>query len=490
MIDKKTYSKNKVPYTKISDLVWEIPKYKQGMRVPGHIFADETLLLKMEQDRTLDQCSNVSFLPGIQKYSITLPDGHEGYGFPIGGVAAFDQDDGVLSPGGIGYDINCGVRLLRCNLTKEEMKPKVSQILDLLFNSIPSGLGSKGQLRLSMGELENVVLGGVEWVISQGYGWKDDAKYCEESGTMSKANPDKVSLTAKRRGIPQLGSLGSGNHFLEVQYVDKIYDSKVAKQFGILNEGQITVMIHTGSRGFGHQICSDYIRIMEKAVQKYALTLPARELACAPLTSREAEDYYSAMCAAANYAWANRQIITYRVRQAFEKIFNKSSDNLDLHTIYDVAHNIAKLEEHNVEGLTKKLYVHRKGATRAFPPGHPDLPPDYRTVGQPVIIPGSMGTSSYLLVGSTKSMDLTFGSTAHGAGRMMSRSAAKRRFRADEIKSTLKNRGILVRAASMSVLSEEADLAYKDVDRVVNVSHNLGLGLLVARLSPLGVTKG
>ena len=481
----------KAPYKQIDRLIWEIPKeYKHGMRVPGHIFADEILWSKMKQDRTLDQCANVAFLPGIQKYSITLPDGHEGYGFPIGGVAAFDHEKGVISPGGIGYDINCGVRLLRSVLMKKDIESKIPELLEAIFHSVPSGLGSRGKLLLSKGDLENVILGGVEWAISQGYGWKDDAKHCEENGTMPNANPDKVSSNAKRRGMPQLGSLGSGNHFIEIQCVNKIFDATVAKQFGIFDEGQVTVMIHTGSRGFGHQVCSDYIHVMERAVQKYSIPIPDRELVCAPLTSREAEDYYAAMSAAANYAWTNRQMITHRVRQAFEQILGKPADNLGLHIIYDIAHNIAKIEDHNVNGVKKKLYVHRKGATRAFPPGHPDIPADYRAVGQPVIIPGSMGTASYLLIGSTKAMDLTFGSTAHGAGRMLSRSAARRRFRGSEIASKLKDRGILVRAARMSVLAEEADPAYKDIDRVVKVSNDLGIGVLVARFTPLGVTKG
>ncbi|MFH0897044.1 MAG: RtcB family protein [Candidatus Bathyarchaeota archaeon] len=481
----------KVPHKQIDRLIWEIPKeYKHGMLVPGRVFADEILLSKMTQDRTLEQCVNVAFLPGIQKYSITLPDGHEGYGFPIGGVAAFDHEEGIISPGGIGYDINCGVRLLRSNLMKGDIDVKMPLLLEALFRSIPSGLGSKGKVRFSESDIDNIALGGAEWAIAHGYGWKDDAKHCEEKGTMPNANPDKISLNAKKRGMPQLGSLGSGNHFLEIQCVDKIYDALAAKTFGILNEGQVTIMIHTGSRGFGHQVCSDYIHIMESAVQKYSIHIPDRELACAPLTSREAEDYYAAMSAAANYAWANRQMITHWVREAFEQTLGRSADKIELHAVYDVAHNIAKIEEHTIDGAKKKLYVHRKGATRAFPPGHPDLPADYRTVGQPVIIPGSMGTASYLLRGSVKGMDLTFGSTAHGAGRMLSRAAARQRFRGSEIATKLKDRGILVRAANMSVLAEEADLAYKDIDSIAQISNDLGIGTLVARLSPLGVTKG
>jgi len=481
----------KVPYRQIDRLIWEIPKsYKDGMRVPGRVFADEALLTKMTQDRTLDQCANVAFLPGIQKYSLTLPDGHEGYGFPIGGVAAFDYEEGVISPGGIGYDINCGVRLLRSNLVRKDIESKIPQLLEALFRSVPSGLGSRGKLRLSRSDLDNVVLGGVEWAVAHGYGWKDDARYCEENGTMPNANPDKISSNAKGRGLPQLGSLGSGNHFLEIQHVDKIYDAPVAKRFGIFDEGQVTIMIHTGSRGFGHQVCSDYIRVMDRAVQKYSIHIPDRELVCAPVASREAEDYYEAMSAAANYAWANRQMITHWVRQSFEQILGRSADKLELHSVYDVAHNIAKIEEHTIHGSKKRVYVHRKGATRAFPSGHPDIPADYRAVGQPVIIPGSMGTASYILAGSAEGMDLTFGSTAHGAGRMLSREAAKRRFRGSDIADRLKDRGILVRAASMAVLAEEADQAYKEIDRIAKVSHDLSIATLVARLTPLGVTKG
>jgi tRNA-splicing ligase RtcB len=459
------------------------------MRVSGRVYADKTLISKMTQDRTLNKCTNVTFLPGIQKYALTLPDGHEGYGFPIGGVAAVDYNEGVLSPGGIGYDINCGVRLLRCNLVKEEIVTKIPQLLEKLFNLVPSGLGSRGKIRLSESEINNVISGGAEWAIAQGYGWQDDIAHCEEKGTMPSANPDKVSLKAKRRGMPQLGSLGSGNHFLEIQYIDKILDPFVAKQYKI-KEGQITIMIHTGSRGFGHQVCSDYIRVMERAVRKYSIQIPERELVCAPVTSREAEDYFAAMSAAANYAWANRQIIAHRVRQTFMQVLDQTADDLGLHVVYDVAHNIAKIEEHTINGGKKKVYVHRKGATRAFPADHPKVPVDYRGVGQPVIIPGSMGTASYILVGSKKSMQLSFGSTAHGAGRMMSRRAAKRAFRGTEIAYKLKDRGVLVRAASMAVLAEEADPAYKEIDRVIKVSHDLGIATRVARLKPLGVTKG
>jgi len=481
-----------IPLKKIDDLTWEVPQdFREEMQVPGRVYANKDLLSKMTQDRTLLQCSNVAALPGIQKYSITLPDGHEGYGFPIGGVAAFDCETGVLSPGGVGYDINCGVRLLRTDLTWREVEPKLPQILDSLFRLIPSGLGSRGKVRLTPNELLRVAREGVNWAIANGYGWKEDGEHCEENGSMTIANPDKISLQAKKRGQPQLGSLGSGNHFLEVQAVDEIYDSRVAKRFGITEKGQVTVMIHTGSRGFGHQICSDYLRIMERASHKYKINLPDRELACAPGTSKEAEDYHAAMACAANYAWTNRQMNTYWTRQAFEGAFNRSADSLGMHLVYDVAHNIAKIEEHEVDdGKRRKVYVHRKGATRAFPPHHPDVPADYREVGQPVILPGSMGTASYLLVGSSKAMSLSFGSTAHGAGRRLSRSAAKRQFWGGDVAKALKARGILVKAASMKVLAEEADPAYKNIDDVAKVSHDVGIATLVARFVPKGVTKG
>jgi len=373
---------------------------------------------------------------------------------------------------------------------KRDVEPKLSQILETLFRLIPSGLGSKGQIRLTGSDIDRVASEGVEWAISKDYGWKEDAKRCEENGCMSIADPNKVSSNAKNRGLSQLGSLGSGNHFLEVQVVNKIYDPQICKLFGIEEEGQVTIMIHTGSRGFGHQVCSDYLRVMETAVRKYSIRLPDRELACAPATSKETEDYYAAMACAANFAWGNRQMITHWTRQAFEQNLNQSADKLGIQMIYDVAHNIAKVEEHTVDGHRRKVYVHRKGATRAFPPDHPDIPAEYRSVGQPVLIPGSMGTASYLLVGAKKAMELTFGSTAHGAGRMLSRAAAKRQYWGGDIAKKLKERGILVRAANMSVLAEEADPAYKDIDRVAKVSHDLGIATLVARLTPIGVTKG
>ena len=480
-----------VPLERIDKYTWRIPKYKHGMRVPGIIFADEELLEKMKTDRTLEQCANVAHLPGIYKYSITLPDGHEGYGFPIGGVAATDYEEGVVSPGGVGYDINCGVRLLTTNFSERDLRPKLNELATAIFHNVPSGLGShRKDFSVSPSELDRITREGVPYLIDKGYGWPEDAEHCEENGRMPGANPDKVSSVAKKRGLPELGTLGSGNHFLEIQKVDKIFNEKVAKAFGITHEGQVTVMIHCGSRGYGHQICSDYLRVMERAIHKYHIELPDRELACAPGTSPEAQDYYQALACAVNYAFANRQMITHWVRQSFEQIFKMPADKIGLDLVYDVAHNIAKIEEHNVNGKTVKVWVHRKGATRAFPPGHKDIPADYRSLGQPVIIPGSMGTSSWILVGTPRAMEITFGSTAHGAGRMLSRAAATKRFTGSEIRRSLENRGIVVRAASMAVLAEEADPAYKNVDKVAEVSNAVGIATYVARLVPIAVIKG
>jgi len=480
-----------VPLERIDEYTWRIPKkFKRGMRVPGMVFADEELLSKMKTDRTLIQCANVAHLPGIYKYAITLPDGHEGYGFPIGGVAATDYEEGVISPGGVGYDINCGVRLLTTNLSEEDIRPHLVKLAEIIFRNVPCGLGSRRKTSVSMSELDRIVTEGVPRIVDQGFGWPEDVKHCEENGCMEYANPDKVSSTAKKRGLSQIGTLGSGNHFLEVQKVDKIYIPEVAKAFGITHEGQVTAMVHCGSRGFGHQICSDYLRVVERATHKYGISLPDRELACAPGKSREAQDYFEAMCCAVNYAFVNRQMITHWLRQSFEEALGVSADKIGLKLVYDVAHNIAKIEEHDVENRRVKVWVHRKGATRAFPPGHEAVPADYREIGQPVLIPGSMGTSSYVLVGTQKAMDVSFGSTAHGAGRMMSRAAAKRRFWGRDVKKNLQKRGIVVRSASSTVLAEEADPAYKNVDRVAAVSDAVGIAKRVARLVPLAVIKG
>jgi tRNA-splicing ligase RtcB len=433
----------------------------------------------------------VAQLPGIYKYAVTLPDGHEGYGFPIGGVAATDYENGVISPGGVGYDINCGVRLLSTSLSEKDIRPKLALLAEAIFRNVPSGLGSRRKdFTVSNSDLEKLVTEGVQWLIDRDLGWPEDAKHCEENGHMANANPDKVSNTAKNRGLTQIGTLGSGNHFLEIQKVDKIFNEKTAKAFGITHEGQVTVTIHCGSRGYGHQVCSDYLRVMEHAVQKYKIALPDRELACAPGNTQEAKDYIEAMACAVNYAFANRQAIMHWVRESFKQVYQQDPEKFGLNLVYDVAHNIAKVETHNIDGTQKKVWVHRKGATRAFPAGHPDVPDDYRSEGQPVLIPGSMGTSSWVLVGSQKAMDLTFGSTAHGAGRMMSRSAAKRQFWGGDIKSALEKRGIVVRAASASVLAEEADPAYKNVDMVADVSDKVGIATKVARLVPLDVVKG
>jgi tRNA-splicing ligase RtcB len=484
------FTREKVPLEKIDDCMWRIPKHK-GMRVPGMVFANQSLLEKMQTDRTLWQCTNVAHLPGIYKYAVTLPDGHEGYGFPIGGVAATDYEEGVISPGGVGYDINCGVRLLTTNLSEKDVRPKLAQLAGAIFENVPSGLGShRKDFTLSAGDLDRLVVEGVHWLIKSGLGWAEDAEHCEEGGCMKNADPDKVSTTAKKRGLTQIGTLGSGNHFLEVQKVNKIYNPRAAKVFGIEQEGQITVMIHCGSRGYGHQVCSDYLRVMEHAVHKYGIDLPDRELACAPGNSSEAGDYFQAMACAVNYAFSNRQAIMHWVRQSFQQVYHEDPEKFGLKLVYDVAHNIAKVETHQVDGEEKKVWVHRKGATRAFPAGHAAVPADYRGEGQPVLIPGSMGTSSWVLVGTDKAMDLTFGSTAHGAGRMMSRSAAKRKYWGGDIKAALEKRGIVVRAASASVLAEEADPAYKDVDVVAEVSDQVGIATKVARLVPMAVIKG
>jgi tRNA-splicing ligase RtcB len=483
--------KMEIEFKKINDVEWELPKGTlPNMNVPGRIFASEALLEKIKQDRTLIQCAGVATLPGIYKYSIVLPDGHEGYGFPIGGVAALDFDKGGISPGGIGYDINCGVRLLRTNFQREDVLETIPKVVEAMFKNVPSGLGSKGKIRVDLKELNNVLRDGAGWAVKNGYGTEKDLKHLEEEGALKIADPSKVSNIAKSRGLPQLGSLGSGNHFLELQYVDKIFNPDVAKVFGIEKENQVTVMIHTGSRGLGHQVCTDYLRRMEKEYHDIVKKLPDRELVYAPSGSKTAEDYLGGMSCASNYAWCNRQMILHWVRESFEQIFGKKSEEMGLEVVYDVAHNLAKIEEHNIEGAKRKVYMHRKGGTRAFGPGRPEIPSDYRTVGQPVLIPGSMGTASYLLVGSQTSMEKTFGSTAHGAGRTMSRKKAMKKFRAETIKKVLLNKGIYVRAASYRGIAEEAPGAYKDIDEVARVSDQAGIGKLVARLRPMGVVKG
>jgi tRNA-splicing ligase RtcB (3'-phosphate/5'-hydroxy nucleic acid ligase) len=460
------------------------------MNVPVTIYADDNLILKMSEDRTLDQAVNVSTLPGVRKHVVVLPDGHEGYGFPVGGVAATDMEEGVISPGGVGYDINCGVRLLRSNLNVNQVKPHLKNLVNELFNSIPLGVGSEGAIKLTRSELDELLIEGVDWAIEHGYGYKQDSEVCEEKGRMIGADPESVSDMARKRGSPQLGSLGSGNHFLEIQQIQEIFDENAANVMG-LEKGKITVLIHCGSRGFGHQVCSDYLRYSEKSLKKYNIELIDRELACIPNNSIEGENYRKAMYSALNFAWSNRQIITHFTRKTFEKIFSSSETGLDMKLVYDVAHNIAKVERHKVDGEgMRDLVIHRKGATRAFPAGMEQVPEKYRQIGQPVIIPGSMGTASWILVGNKKSLDLSFGSTAHGAGRTMSRGAAKRSSTVEKVKAELDSKGIYIKALTKNGIVEETPLAYKDVDSVVNVSDKLGIATKVAKLVPIGVIKG
>lgn len=477
----------------VSDVEYEIPKNaRPGMRVPVTIYANQALIEKMQTDRTIDQAVNVSHLPGIEKHAIVLPDGHEGYGFPIGGVAATNFEDGVISPGGVGYDINCGVRLIRTNLSEKEVRPKLQSLVKDMYRAVPSGLGNVGALNLTTQQLDNVLSDGVKWAISSGYGRQTDLEFCEENGTMKHSDPSKVSGEAKKRGAKSLGTLGSGNHFLEVETVNKVLDQEAAKKFGISDLNSVCVLMHTGSRGLGHQVCSDYLKIIDAA--KFKIDLPDRELACAPAGSREAENYRLAMGSALNYAWTNRQVITHRIRKAFERVFQKSEADLGMDLVYDVAHNICKVEEHNVDpdnpGKKAKVFVHRKGATRAFPKDSEVIPQAYRSVGQPVLIPGSMGTASWVLLGREKSMEMSFGSTAHGAGRMMSRGAAIRTYPYDAVKRDLESKGIFLEAASKRGVAEEAPGAYKDVDIVADVSDKVGIGTKVVRLTPIAVVKG
>ncbi|UCF07465.1 MAG: RtcB family protein [Thermoplasmata archaeon] len=488
------------PIKKVSDYHYEIPQnYKKGMRTSGLIYVDDAMLAGTLKDQAPEQVANVATLPGILGKSMAMPDIHWGYGFPIGGVAAMDAAEGVISPGGVGYDINCGVRLVRTNLMLDDVKDKIRSIVDAMFSNVPSGLGSKGKVHISMNELEQVLRNGARWAVEKGYGWEEDLKHLEENGAMEGADPGLVSHKAKQRGMPQLGSLGAGNHFLELQKVDKIFIPEAAKLLGIERENQIMVMIHTGSRGCGYQICDDQIREMGRHFNKegynyvskeFGISLPDRQLVCAPLHSKPGENYFKAMKCAANYAWTNRQMIVHWVRESFEQVFERKAEDLDMEIIYDVAHNIAKREEHVVEGKRREVIVHRKGATRAFGPGRAQVPEKYRSLGQPVLIPGDMGTASYVLIGTDKAMGETFGSTCHGAGRVMSRKEATRRWRGQEVIGRLKNQGIYVRAASQKVAAEEAPDAYKNVDDVVRVADGVGISKLVARMKPLGVVKG
>jgi tRNA-splicing ligase RtcB len=476
---------------KIDPYRWELPQdYKPGMRVPGLIFADEAMLNLMAEDQAIEQVANVAFLPGIVGHSLAMPDIHWGYGFPIGGVAAMRLKDGVVSPGGVGFDINCGARLLRTDLREDDVRPVLRELVNQLFRDVPAGLGGHGPLRLSHAELDDLMVRGAGWMVDRGYGLPEDLAVTESQGCLPEADPSVVSHRARERGLAQLGTLGSGNHFLEVQVVDTIYDRGAADVFGLEEPGQVVVFFHCGSRGFGHQVCQDYLDVMEKAAKRYDIQLPDRQLACAPIHSREGRDYMAAMTAAANFAWANRQCIAHWVRQSFGRVFEKRPEELGMRPIYDVAHNIAKVERHRIDGRETVVCVHRKGATRAFPAGHPEIPAVYRQVGQPVLVPGDMGRYSYLAVGTDQAMAETWGSTCHGAGRLQSRGAAKRSLKGVDIAARLAEQGIIVRAQDRSSLAEEASEAYKDVADVVEVLEQAGISRKVAKMRPLGVIKG
>ena len=462
----------------------------RGMMVPVTIYADDSLISKMALDRTIDQAANVATLKGVVKHVVVLPDGHEGYGFPVGGVAGMDLEEGVISPGGVGYDINCGVRLIRTNLQEKEVRPKLKDLINELFSAIPSGVGSSSPRKVSGSELDDLLIEGVKWTVQKGYGRDSDIDVCEENGCMKGADPTSVSEHARKRGGIQLGTLGSGNHFLEVQKVDKIFDESAANAMGI-EQDQVTVLIHCGSRGFGHQVCSDYLKISEKKIRDSGIRIVDRELACVPNNSNEGESYRKAMYSALNFAWSNRQMITHWTRDTFEKVMRMTEADLEMNLVYDVSHNIAKVERHAVDGEgTRDLVIHRKGATRAFPAGDSHIPDKYRNIGQPVFIPGSMGTASWILLGNSKSLELSFGSTAHGAGRTMSRSAARRNYTTESVRKNLESKGVYIKALSREGIIEETPEAYKDVDSVVEVSHSLGIATKVARLVPIGVIKG
>ena len=479
------------PLEKIDGFRYEIPQsYKHGMRTSGLIFVDEPMVAQLRQDQAAEQVANVATMPGIVGKAMAMPDIHWGYGFPIGGVAAFDADEGVISPGGIGYDINCGVRLLRTNLTEANVRPKIRALTDSVFEHVPSGVGEDGIAKLSRSDLAKLTTEGVAWAVDAGYAWSDDVEQIEARGRLADADFSKVGDRAIARGKDQLGSLGAGNHFVEVQKVDRIYDQRAADAFGIGEVGRICVMIHTGSRGFGHQIATDYIETCERVVKREKIELPDLQLACAPIGSKEGRDYWSAMCCGANFAWNNRQLITHGVRTAFSKVFGDSPEDLGIDIVYDVCHNIGKVEEHVVDGKRRKVVVHRKGATRAFPAGHPETPAKYRDVGQPVLIPGDMGTCSFVLVGLPGAMNESFGSSCHGAGRQMSRKGATRMFDAREVVRSLEKRGIYLHAGSRAGIVEEAPGAYKNVEDVVRVAEGAGLTKIVARMVPLGVVKG
>ncbi|MGE5849104.1 MAG: RtcB family protein [Candidatus Methylomirabilota bacterium] len=480
-----------LPIERLDAYRWRIPPdAKPGMRVPAIIFADEKLMEQIRNDQSLEQAANSATLPGIIKAAYAMPDIHQGYGLPIGAVVATDPESGVITPGGVGYDINCGVRLLRTDLTKTEITPRLKELVNALFAAVPTGVGSHGKVRLTRENAHEPLVKGARWAVERGLGEPEDLEAAEASGCITGADPGAVSHKANERGRDQLGTLGSGNHFLEVQIVERIYDDQAANVLGLFPD-QVTVLIHSGSRGFGHQVCTDYLATMERALKKYGIQLPDRQLACTPVHSEEAKAYLGAMRAAANYAWANRQCMTHWAREVFQKIFKKSSRDLGLSVVYDVAHNIAKVEEHEVDGKKMRVVVHRKGATRAFPPGHPELPERYQGIGQPVLVPGDMGRASFVLVGTQGAMLETFGSTCHGAGRVLSRAAAIRAAKGRAIERELEDKhGVYVRATGRDSVKEEMPEAYKNVQDVVTVCHNAGISKIVAKLKPIGCIKG
>ncbi len=475
---------------RVAERVWEIPRtFRDDMRVPARLYADEDLLDAALLDNSLVQLVNTATLPGVIKHAIAMPDIHQGYGFPIGGVVATRLPEGVISPGGVGYDINCGVRLLVSLLSIKEIKPHLEDIASRLYSNCPSGVGSHGHLRLNNAELDRVLHDGSHWMLEKGYATREDLDHTEEFGRIPAADPAFVSDRARERGRTQLGTLGAGNHFVEVDTVAEIYDRETATRLGIY-QGNVAVQIHCGSRGLGHQICEDYVSRFQKTVQDYAIELPDRELVCAPFDSKEGQEYFCAMACAANFAFANRQLLAHLIRRSFEEVLAGKVKDFELMQVYDIAHNMAKIEEHVINGRSVRVCVHRKGATRAFGPDSSVLPDDLRDLGQPVLIPGSMGTASYILIGTTEAMQQTFGSTCHGAGRVMSRARARRIVHGTTLREQLKSRGILICAGSMSGLAEEAPQAYKDVSRVVEVVHKLGIGRRLARLEPVAVIKG
>jgi len=474
----------------VRECLWEIPR-EGAMRVPGRVYADEALMPHIRHEKSLQQVANVAHLPGVVGYSLAMPDIHWGYGFPIGGVAATDPaEGGVISPGGVGYDINCGVRLVGSDLSRKDIVDSVQQLTKALFDEVPCGVGSSGAIgKLSRSELETVMVDGAAWAVEKGFGTDSDLDRTEEGGRLAGADPGKVSEKAVARGLDQVGTLGSGNHFLELGYVDEVYDESAAELFGLRRESA-TLLIHSGSRGFGYQVCDDYLEVMQGAVSKYKTALPDRQLSCAPVDSPEGTSYLAAMACAANYAWANRQVITALAKRAIAKSLGESEEILGLRLVYDVCHNIAKMEGHTVGGRTRALCVHRKGATRAFPAGHDDVPGAYRSAGQPVLVPGDMGTHSYVCVGTELAMEETFGSTCHGAGRVMSRSKARKSAAGRKLERELSEMGVFVMARGKGTLAEEMPSAYKNVSDVVDVMSRAGIARKVARLRPIGVIKG